>query len=46
VPTDGRFLLRSVETFDSPQFKTYDVLLDGEVVHERRFRRTAGARAR
>ena len=42
VPTDGRFLLRSVETFDSPQFKTYDVLVDGEVVHERRFRRTAG----
>ena len=42
VPTEGRFLLRSVETFDSPQFKTYDVLVDGEVVHERRFRRTAG----
>ncbi|HET6668370.1 MAG TPA: family 78 glycoside hydrolase catalytic domain, partial [Intrasporangium sp.] len=42
VPTDGRFLLRSVETFDSPQFKTYDVIVDGEVVHERRFRRAAG----
>jgi alpha-L-rhamnosidase len=42
VPTDGRFLLRSVETFDGPQFKTYDVLVDGEVVHERRFRRATG----
>lgn len=42
VPTAGEFLLRSVETFDSPQFKTYDVLVDGEVVHERRYHRTAG----
>lgn len=41
VPTNGRFLVRSVETFDQPQYKTYDVLIDGEVVHERRFRRTA-----
>ncbi|HET6625544.1 MAG TPA: NEW3 domain-containing protein, partial [Nocardioidaceae bacterium] len=42
VPTDGRFLLRSVETFDQPQLKTYDVLVDGEVVHERRYQRTSG----
>jgi len=42
VPTDGRFLLRSVETFDSAQLKTYDVLVDGEVVYERRYQRTAG----
>ena len=41
VPTDGRFILRSVETFDQAQLKTYDVLVDGEVVHERRYQRTA-----
>jgi hypothetical protein len=42
VPAGEAFVLRMVETFDSPQLKTYDVLLDGVVVHERRFRRTAG----
>ena len=40
VPTDGRFLLRSVETFDQPQLKTYDVVVEGNVAHERRFQRT------
>ncbi len=42
VPAGERFVLRMVETYDSPQLKTYDVLLDGAVAHERRFRRTAG----
>ncbi|HYH34642.1 MAG TPA: family 78 glycoside hydrolase catalytic domain [Nocardioides sp.] len=42
VPTTGPVLIRAVETFDQAQLKTYDVVLDGEVVHERRYRRTEG----
>jgi hypothetical protein len=42
VPSDGPFLIRAVETFDQAQLKTYDVLVDGEAVHERRFQRTEG----
>ena len=42
VPADGPFLIRAVETFDQAQLKTYDVIVDGVVVHERRFRRTEG----
>ncbi|WP_109508646.1 family 78 glycoside hydrolase catalytic domain [Nocardioides speluncae] len=33
VPTDGRFLVRLIETFDGAKRKTYDVELDDAVVH-------------
>jgi alpha-L-rhamnosidase len=33
VPTDGRFLVRVIETFDGAKRKTYDVELDNAVVH-------------
>jgi alpha-L-rhamnosidase len=39
---EGPFLLRAIETYDQAQLKTYDVLMDGEVVHERRYQRQAG----
>ena len=42
VPAGERFVLRMVETYDQAQLKTYDVLIDGVVAHERRYRRTAG----
>jgi hypothetical protein len=42
VPVGRPFVLRMVETYDQAQLKTYDVLLDGVVAHERRYRRTAG----
>ena len=42
VPVGQPFLMRAVETYDQAQLKTYDVLVDGKVVHERRHRRTAG----
>jgi hypothetical protein len=38
----GPFLLRAVETYDQAQLKTYDGVMDGEVVHERRHERQAG----
>ena len=38
------FVLRAIETYDAPAFKTYDVLVDGTTVELRRYRRTtAGA---
>ncbi|MFI6962209.1 family 78 glycoside hydrolase catalytic domain [Streptomyces sp. NPDC050255] len=33
VPSDGRFVVRIVETFDGARRKTYDVKMDGEVAH-------------
>jgi alpha-L-rhamnosidase len=42
VPAGEPFVLRSVETYDQAQLKTYEVLLDGVRVHERAHRRTAG----
>ncbi|HTE62509.1 MAG TPA: family 78 glycoside hydrolase catalytic domain, partial [Solirubrobacteraceae bacterium] len=42
VPAGEPFILRSVETYDQAQLKTYDVLVDGVRVHERAHRRTAG----
>jgi hypothetical protein len=42
VPAGEPFVLRAVETYDSAQLKTYDVLVDGEKVHERAYRRAAG----
>ncbi|GIG91471.1 hypothetical protein Pen02_64070 [Plantactinospora endophytica] len=35
------FLLRAVETYDNPQLKDYQVLVDGELVHARAYQRTA-----
>ncbi|EWT00051.1 rhamnosidase [Intrasporangium oryzae NRRL B-24470] len=37
VPTDGPFALRMIETYDQSQTKTYDVLVNGQVVHQRRY---------
>ncbi|HEX7188637.1 MAG TPA: NEW3 domain-containing protein, partial [Actinomycetes bacterium] len=45
VPKGEPFILRSVETYDQAQFKTYDVLVDGITVEQRRYRRTAGGMA-
>ena len=42
VPAGEPFVLRAVETYDSAQLKTYDVLVDGVRVHERAYQRTAG----
>jgi hypothetical protein len=42
VPAGERFVIRAVETYDSNQNKTYDVLLDGQVAHERRYQRSGG----
>jgi alpha-L-rhamnosidase len=42
VPAGEPFVLRSVETYDQAQLKTYDVLVDGVRVHERAHPRTAG----
>jgi len=42
VPSDGPSVIRMVETYDSPQLKTYDVVVDGVVVHQRRYQRSAG----
>ncbi|MGW0087327.1 family 78 glycoside hydrolase catalytic domain [Streptomyces sp. NPDC003393] len=42
VPTDRPFVLRMVETYDSAQLKTYDVQINGVVVHQRRYQRTQG----
>lgn len=41
VPVGEPFILRAIETYDGPQLKDYEVLIDGEVVHTRRHRRTA-----
>src|SRR5665647_3240460 len=35
------FILRMVETYNGPQHKTYDVLVDGVLVHERSYVRSA-----
>jgi alpha-L-rhamnosidase len=42
VPSDGRFAVRIVETFDGARRKTYDVELDGQVAHSVDLTRTAG----
>jgi hypothetical protein len=42
VPEEGPVLLRMIETYDQAQYKTYDLVVDGEVVHQRRHRRTQG----
>jgi hypothetical protein len=42
VPTDRPAVIRMVETYDSPQLKTYDVLADGVVVQQRRYKRNDG----
>ncbi|MFI6263848.1 family 78 glycoside hydrolase catalytic domain [Micromonospora sp. NPDC051006] len=36
------FLLRAVETYDQPQLKDYEVVVDGVVAQARSWRRTAG----
>ncbi len=45
VPTDGPFALRVVETYDQSQTKTYDVLVNGQVVQQRRFSFTTNGQA-
>lgn len=42
VPAGEAFLVRAVETYDSAQFKTYDVVMDGGVVHSRAHQRGEG----
>jgi len=42
VPAGEPFVLRAIETYDGPQLKTYDVLVDGVKVLERAHRRTEG----
>jgi alpha-L-rhamnosidase len=42
VPAGQAFVIRAVETYNIEQLKTYDILLDGRSVLERRFQRTAG----
>lgn len=42
VPTSGRFVVRIVETFDGARRKTYDVQVDGKVVHSVDLRRSEG----
>jgi alpha-L-rhamnosidase len=42
VPEGKPFVLRSVETYDQAQLKTYDILVDGQRVHERAYQRTDG----
>ncbi len=37
VPASGPFVLRMIETYDRSQTKTYDVLVNGQVVHQRRY---------
>ncbi|WP_205650204.1 family 78 glycoside hydrolase catalytic domain [Actinoplanes solisilvae] len=41
VPPGQPFLLRTVETYNQPQVKDYDILVDGVPVHARSYRRTA-----
>ncbi|MEV4656867.1 family 78 glycoside hydrolase catalytic domain [Micromonospora sp. NPDC049301] len=36
------FVLRAIETYDGPQLKDYEVVVDGVVAHTRSWRRTAG----
>ncbi|WP_089020419.1 alpha-L-rhamnosidase-related protein [Micromonospora coriariae] len=36
------FVLHSIETYDGPQLKDYEVVVDGVVAHTRSWRRTAG----
>ncbi|MBP2330678.1 alpha-L-rhamnosidase [Kibdelosporangium banguiense] len=40
VPAGKPFVIRAIETYDSAQFKTYDVTLDGKPALQRRFQRT------
>ncbi len=42
VPTDDRFVVRIVETFDGARHKTYDVKIDGEVAHSVDLTRSEG----
>ncbi|MEN0069768.1 MAG: alpha-L-rhamnosidase C-terminal domain-containing protein, partial [Propionicimonas sp.] len=43
VPAGGAFLLRMIETYDQSVRKTYDILVDGEVVRHVDKTRTTGA---
>ncbi|WP_370616879.1 family 78 glycoside hydrolase catalytic domain [Mumia qirimensis] len=40
VPAGEAFVLRAVETYDGPRRKTYDIVVDGVVVHSHDARRT------
>lgn len=40
VPAGEPFVLRAVETYDAARRKSYDILIDGEVVHSHTARRT------
>jgi alpha-L-rhamnosidase len=42
VPAGQAFVIRAIETYNTEQLKTYDVLLDGKPALQRRFQRTAG----
>lgn len=42
VPEGEPFILRSIETYDGAQLKTYDVIVDGVRVHQRAYHRTDG----
>ncbi|ONI87660.1 hypothetical protein ALI22I_20815 [Saccharothrix sp. ALI-22-I] len=45
VPAGQAFVIRAVETYHMAQRKTYDVLIDGKPVHQRRFQRGDGGTA-
>ncbi|MDX3659609.1 family 78 glycoside hydrolase catalytic domain [Streptomyces sp. ID05-26A] len=40
VPVGKAFVIRAVETYNAEQLKSYDVLLDGKSVSQRRFQRS------
>ncbi|MGH1564200.1 family 78 glycoside hydrolase catalytic domain [Mumia sp. DW29H23] len=42
VPAGKAFVLRAVETYDGARRKTYDIVVDGQVVHSHDARRTEG----
>ena len=42
VPAGEAFVLRAVETYDGARRKTYDIVVDGEVVYSHDARRTEG----
>ncbi|WP_262851235.1 family 78 glycoside hydrolase catalytic domain [Mumia quercus] len=42
VPAGEAFVLRAIETYDGARRKTYDIVVDGEVVHSHDARRTEG----
>ncbi|WP_158853379.1 family 78 glycoside hydrolase catalytic domain [Saccharothrix deserti] len=45
VPAGQAFVIRAVETYHMAQLKTYDVVIDGKPVHQRRFQRGDGGTA-